>query len=59
MNNAGIQTLLDFHEGVDPALITREKDVNLKGLILVANAMLPLLRRQPKATLIKVGSGLG
>ena len=59
VNNAGIQTLLDFREPVDPALITREIDVNLKGLILVANAMLPLLRRQPKATLINVGSGLG
>lgn len=59
VNNAGIQTLLDFREAVDPALITREIDVNLKGLILVANAMLPLLRRQPKATLINVGSGLG
>ena len=59
VNKAGIQTLLDFHEAVDPELITREIDVNLKGLILVANAMLPLLRRQPKATLINVGSGLG
>ena len=59
VNNAAIQTLLDFHEAVDPELITREIDVNLKGLILVANAMLPLLRRQPKATLINVGSGLG
>lgn len=59
INNAGIQTLLDFRAPVDPLTIAREIDVNLKGLILVANAMLPLLRRQPKARLVNVGSGLG
>lgn len=33
--------------------------MNLKGLILVANALLPLLRRQQKSRLVNVGSGLG
>jgi len=59
INNAGVQSLLDFREPVDPQVIAREIDVNLKGVILVANAMLPLLRRQPKARLVNVGSGLG
>lgn len=59
INNAGIQTLFDFHETADPDLIAREIDVNLKGLILVANAMLPLLRRQNASRLVNVGSGLG
>lgn len=59
INNAGVQSLLDFREGVDPSTIAREIDVNLKGVILVANAMLPLLRRQPKSWLVNVGSGLG
>jgi uncharacterized oxidoreductase len=59
INNAGIQTLFDFREPVDPDKIAREIDVNLKGLILVANAMLPVLRRQQQARLVNVGSGLG
>jgi uncharacterized oxidoreductase len=59
INNAGIQTLFDFCEPVDPDKIAREIDVNLKGLILVANAMLPVLRRQQQARLVNVGSGLG
>lgn len=58
INNAGIQTLMDFNASVDPELIIREIDVNLKGLMLVANAVLPLLLRQPKARLVNVGSGL-
>jgi uncharacterized oxidoreductase len=37
----------------------REVDVNLKGVIYVANAMLPLLKAQPRSRLVNVGSGLG
>ena len=61
VSNAGIQTLMDFsgREPVPPAIIAREIEVNLTGLIQVSNAMLPLLRRQPAARLIHVGSGLG
>lgn len=36
----------------------REIDVNLTGLIYVTNAFLPLLKRQPKARVIHIGSGL-
>ena len=61
VNNAGIQTLFDFtqQEPLDMAALGAEVDVNLKGLIYVANAFLPLLKRQPKARLIHIGSGLG
>ena len=61
VNNAGIQTLFDFTgpEPLDTAALGREVDVNLKGVIYVANVFLPLLKRQPKARLINIGSGLG
>lgn len=61
INNAGIQTEISFAgaASIDPALLAREVDVNLKGLIYVSNAFLPILKRQPKARLIHVGSGLG
>ncbi|QJR37132.1 SDR family oxidoreductase [Gemmatimonas groenlandica] len=61
INNAGIQTQFDFTraEAADPSLLGREVDVNLKGLIFVANAFLPLLKRQSNARLIHIGSGLG
>lgn len=61
VNNAGVQTLLDFAAPgpVDPGLIDREIAVNLAGLIHVGNAFLPLLKRRAAATLIHVGSGLG
>ena len=61
VNNAGIQTLFDFTSPgmLEPVALGREVDINLKGIIYVANAFLPLLKRQPKARLINVGSGLG
>ncbi len=60
VNNAGIQTLIDFRgpDPVDPAILVREVDVNLKGLLYVSNAFLPLLKRRTSARLIHVGSGL-
>jgi uncharacterized oxidoreductase len=61
INNAGVQQVLDF-SGSAPLpveAIALEIDINLKGLILVSNAFLPLLKRQPTARLIHVGSGLG
>lgn len=61
INNAGIQRLVDFSgpsvlsaEQIDP-----EIDTNLKGLIYVTAAFLPILRRQSAGRLIQVSSGLG
>lgn len=61
INNAGIQHLVDFAESgpFEPAELDREIDVNLKGMIYVANAVLPLLKAQPSSRLVNVGSGLG
>ncbi|OYW61747.1 MAG: hypothetical protein B7Z31_02340 [Rhodobacterales bacterium 12-65-15] len=59
INNAGIQALVDFRQPVDPDHIVREIDVNLKGVMYVANALLPQLLRQKTARLVNVGSGLG
>lgn len=61
INNAGIQTQLDFISDapIEPATLAREVDVNLKGLLYVSNAFLPVLKRQSKGRLIHVGSGLG
>ncbi|UUL82862.1 SDR family oxidoreductase [Sphingomonas qomolangmaensis] len=60
INNAGIQQVLDFAGETPPdiATISREIDTNLKGLIHVSAAFLPLLRRQPSARLVHIGSGL-
>jgi len=61
INNAGIQTEVDFAgvAPIEPAILAREVDVNLKGLLYVSNAFLPILKRQSKGRLIHVGSGLG
>ena len=61
INNAGIQQVLDFAGSTlpDSVSIGREIDTNLKGLIQVSAAFLPLLKRQPSARLVHIGSGLG
>jgi len=61
VNNAGIQQLLDFSAEAlpDAASIAREIDTNLKGLVHMSAAFLPLLRKQPSARLVQIGSGLG
>lgn len=61
INNAGIQTLFDFSgpDILDFEMLGREIDVNLKGVVYVANAFLPLLTHRAKARLVNVGSGLG
>lgn len=60
VNNAGVQRLIDFTADAPAPVETIEEeiDINLKGLILVSNAFLPLLKRQPAARLVHVGSGL-
>ena len=59
VNNAGVQQLFDFRSGEpDPAALAEEIDINLKGLVTMTAAFLPLLRRQRAATLVNVGSGL-
>lgn len=61
VNNAGIQRMVNFSADalVLPAEIDPEVDINLKGLLYVTAAFVPILRRQPKARLIQISSGLG
>ena len=61
INNAGIQLMIDFaNDGPHPPeLLSREISINLIGLIAMTDAFLPLLKQQPKARLVQVGSGLG
>jgi uncharacterized oxidoreductase len=60
INNAGIQRVHDFTAdgAVDDRAIVAEIQTNLLGLIRVCDAFLPHLRRQPRATLVNVSSGL-
>ena len=60
VNNAGIQKLVDFAADgpLTAADLEAEIDTNLKGLIHVTNAFLPLLKRQPAARLVQVSSAL-
>lgn len=59
VSNAGVQRVLDFRgRPPTPAEMDVEVDTNVKGLLYVAAAFLPLLRRQPAARLVHVGSAL-
>lgn len=59
VNNAGVGKMLDFTHPEDlPGNLFEEIDTNLKGLIRMTSAFLPLLSRQKQSTLINVSSGL-
>lgn len=60
VNNAGIQRHYDFTGETLPSLedLCREVDTNLKGLIWMTTAFLPILKANAPATLINVSSGL-
>ena len=60
VNNAGVQRELDFAspDRLTAAQLDEEIDINLKGLIRVSHAFLPLLMRQPEARLVHIGSAL-
>lgn len=60
INNAGVQRLVSFAGDQPLALedLDAEIDTNLRGLIHVTNAFLPLLKRQPAARLVQVSSAL-
>jgi uncharacterized oxidoreductase len=60
VNNAGVQRLVSFAGEAPLAVedLDTEIDVNLKGLVHVTNAFLPLLKRQPAARIVQVSSAL-
>lgn len=59
VNNAGVMKWNDFSkpEALGSGLF-EEIDINLKGLIGMTAAFLPLLKQQPEATIVNVSSGL-
>ena len=60
INNAGVQQLVDFtvDEQLSASALGEEIDINLKGLIYVTAAVLPILKQQPRARLINISSGM-
>ena len=59
VNNAGVQRSEDFrHQGGDVAAAEAMVTTNLLGPIRLTAALLPLLLRQPRSTVINVTSGL-
>jgi uncharacterized oxidoreductase len=58
-NNAGIQTVQDFSSGaLSEAEVIEEINTNLLGVIRVAAAFLPNLKKKQNAVLLNVSSGL-
>jgi uncharacterized oxidoreductase len=58
-NNAGVQKGHDLASGeLDEEAVLDEVNTNLLGVIRVASAFLPHLRKNPEATLVNVSSGL-
>lgn len=58
VNNAGIANFGRFVDQ-DPAAVQQLLSTNLLAPILLSQALLPVLARQPRAQLIQVGSALG
>ncbi len=59
INNAGLMLWPDFASGERLGdHLYQEIDVNLKGLIRMTAAFLPLLKKQKESTLVNVSSGL-
>ncbi|MBF8190533.1 SDR family oxidoreductase [Nonomuraea sp. K274] len=60
VNNAGISGPVGEPPSATPAATVREVlETNVIGVILVTNAMLPLLRRSPAGRIVNVSSGVG
>ncbi|WP_079408249.1 SDR family oxidoreductase [Streptomyces sp. 3211] len=61
VNNAGVQTLIDFFRD-DPhttrPVLRREIAVNLEAVVTLSTALLPHLSRQSSAAIVNVTSGL-
>jgi uncharacterized oxidoreductase len=58
INNAGIMRTINFHDAATLESLTQEIDINLKGPIRMAMALLPHLKKQGEAAIVNVTSGL-
>jgi NAD(P)-dependent dehydrogenase (short-subunit alcohol dehydrogenase family) len=60
VNNAGIAgSMAQSPSGVDPATVRAVFEVNVLGVLMVTNAMLPLLRRSTAPRIVNMSSGVG
>lgn len=60
VNNAGVSGPVGLTPAVTPPEVLREVfETNVVGVLMVTNAMLPLLRRSPAARIVNVSSGVG
>gem|GEM_PF-73805 len=59
INNAGIMRKINLQNHSDSALeLTKEIDINIKGLVWMSNAFLSLLKEKKNAAIVNVSSGL-
>ncbi|MCK2220927.1 SDR family oxidoreductase [Actinomadura sp. ATCC 31491] len=60
VNNAGVAGPIGLEPSRTPARALREVlETNVVGVLMVTNAMLPLLRRSPAPRIVNVSSGVG
>ncbi|MEV4354666.1 SDR family oxidoreductase [Nonomuraea sp. NPDC049625] len=60
VNNAGIAgPMSDPPSAMSPRTLREVLETNVVGVLMVTNAMLPLLRRSPAARIVNVSSGVG
>lgn len=58
INNAGEMRKISLHEARDLSDITREIEINLMGPVRMVQLFLPLLKKQPRAAILNVTSGI-
>lgn len=58
INNAGVAQTVNLTKEVEDDFLFREIEINLKGVIRMVNAFLPLLNRQSESMIVNVSSGL-
>ncbi|MCA9692538.1 MAG: SDR family NAD(P)-dependent oxidoreductase [Myxococcales bacterium] len=58
VNNAGVQTPMDFTAGVDEATVRREIETNLLAPVVLTAELVPLLRQRSGSTIVNISSGL-
>jgi len=59
INNAGIQRMIDFNEGIDDYLDGEDEiEINFKALVELSALFIPVFRERKESAIINVSSGL-
>ncbi len=58
VNNAGVMRSINLHKDQPMVELTREIEINLMGPIRMVGKFLPWLKKQPRAAIVNVSSGL-